>query len=74
MLTGLSMIEKLLQTDADYVCTFLRTIAGIIIFPYGMQKLLGWFDGVGIDARVIKWLWSNAIKTKFRGGARSFED
>jgi putative oxidoreductase len=42
------MIEKLLQTDADYVCTFLRTIAGIIIFPYGMQKLLGWFDGVGI--------------------------
>ena len=48
MLTGLSMIEKLLQTDADNVCTFLRTIAGIIIFPYGMQKLLGWFDGVGI--------------------------
>jgi putative oxidoreductase len=48
MLTGLSMIEKLLQTDADYACTFLRTIAGIIIFPYGMHKLLGWFDGVGI--------------------------
>jgi len=42
------MIEKLLQTDADYACTFIRTIAGIIIFPYGMQKLLGWFDGVGI--------------------------
>ena len=42
------MIEKLLQTDADYVCTFLRAIAGIIIFPYGMQKLVGWFDGVGI--------------------------
>src|ERR1700686_1608896 len=48
MSTGLSMIEKLLQTDADYVCAFLRTIAGIIIFPYGMQKLLGWFNGVGI--------------------------
>src|SRR6266853_5912744 len=42
------MIAKLLQTDTDYVCTFLRIIAGIIIFPYGMQKLLGWFDGVGI--------------------------
>jgi putative oxidoreductase len=48
MSTGLSMIEKLLHTDADYACSFLRTIAGIIIFPYGMQKLLGWFDGVGI--------------------------
>lgn len=42
------MIETLLQTDADYVCTFLRIIAGTIIFPYGMQKLFGWFDGVGI--------------------------
>jgi len=26
------------------------------------------------DARVVKWLWSNAIKNKFQGGARSFED
>ncbi len=26
------------------------------------------------DARVIKWLWSNAIKNKFQGGVRSFED
>jgi MoaA/NifB/PqqE/SkfB family radical SAM enzyme len=26
------------------------------------------------DARVIKWLWANAIKTKFQGGVRSFED
>ena len=43
------MIEKLLQTDTDYVCTFLRFVAGIIIFPYGMQKLLGWFDGMGIE-------------------------
>jgi putative oxidoreductase len=43
------MIEKILQTDTDYVCTFLRIVAGIIIFPYGMQKLLGWFGGVGIE-------------------------
>ena len=42
------MVETLLQTDADYVYTFLRIIAGIIIFPYGMQKLFGWFDGMGI--------------------------
>jgi putative oxidoreductase len=48
MSTSLAMIEKLLQTDADYVCTFLRTIAGIVIFPYGMQKLFVWFGGWGI--------------------------
>jgi putative oxidoreductase len=42
------MSKTLLQTDADYVFAFLRTIAGIVIWPYGMQKLLGWFGGVGI--------------------------
>jgi putative oxidoreductase len=44
------MIETLLHTDADYVCTFVRIIAGIIIFPYGMQKLFGWFGGPGLKA------------------------
>ena len=42
------MIEILLQTNADYVSTFLRIIAGITIFPYGMQKLFTWFGGWGI--------------------------
>jgi putative oxidoreductase len=42
------MIETLLQTNAEYVSTFLRIIAGIIIFPYGMQKLFKWFGGWGI--------------------------
>ena len=44
------MIEMLLHTHADYVCTFVRVIAGIIIFPYGMQKLLGWFGGPRLKA------------------------
>ena len=46
------MINRLLQTDGDYIYLLLRLIAGIIIFTYGMQKLFGWFDdfggGVGI--------------------------
>jgi putative oxidoreductase len=41
------MIQKLLQTDTDFIYLFLRVIAGIIIFPYCMQKLLGWFDDLG---------------------------
>jgi putative oxidoreductase len=41
------MIKILLQTDSDYVYTFLRIIAGIIVFPYGMQKLFGWFSAPG---------------------------
>lgn len=42
------MIQELLQTEADYVYLILRLAAGLIIFPYGMQKLFGWFDGPGI--------------------------
>jgi len=42
------VIETLLQTNADYVYTFVRIIAGIAILPYGMQKLFGWCGGWGI--------------------------
>jgi putative oxidoreductase len=42
------MIESLLQTDRDYLIALLRIVSGTIIFPYGMQKLFGWFDGDGI--------------------------
>jgi putative oxidoreductase len=48
------MIKSLLQTDSDYVYTFLRIIAGIIVFPYGMQKLFGWFSAPGFGAPGIK--------------------
>ena len=51
------MMYTWLQTDADYVYLFLRVVAGIIIFPYGMQKLFGWFDdlggGVGIKETLV---------------------
>ena len=46
------MINEIVRTTNDYSLLFLRVIAGLVIFPYGMQKLLGWFDdfggGVGI--------------------------
>jgi putative oxidoreductase len=41
------MLHSLLQTTSDYVSFLLRLVAGIVIFPYGMQKLLGWFDDLG---------------------------
>jgi putative oxidoreductase len=48
------MIKSLLHTNADYVYTFIRTVAGIIVFPYGMQKLFGWFCAPGFGPRGIK--------------------
>ncbi|HZX59869.1 MAG TPA: DoxX family protein [Mucilaginibacter sp.] len=41
------MLPELLRTDNDYVYLFLRIVAGVLIFPYGMQKLFGWFDDLG---------------------------
>jgi putative oxidoreductase len=41
------MTDAILQTSNDYTLLFLRVVAGIIIFPYGMQKLFGWFDDLG---------------------------
>lgn len=45
-------LNDLLQTEPNWVYTLCRLVAGVIIFPYGMQKLLGWFEdfggGVGI--------------------------
>jgi putative oxidoreductase len=48
------MIKTLLQTDPDYVYTFLGIMAAIIVFPYGMQKLFGWSSAPGFGAPGIK--------------------
>ena len=51
-------MDELIQTTDDYLLFFLRVVASIIIFPYGMQKLLGWFDdfrgGVGIHESLLR--------------------
>lgn len=38
------MIPALFETSDDGLLTFLRIVAGVIIFPYSIQKLLRWFD------------------------------
>ena len=41
------MLSNILQTENYYVYLILRLVAGIVIFPYGMQKLFGWFKNLG---------------------------
>ena len=43
----MNFIYSLIQTSSDSLYLFLRMVAGVIIFPYGMQKLFGWFDDLG---------------------------
>ena len=44
------MIRKLLATTNDILPLVLRLILGLVIFPHGAQKLLGWFGGYGFSA------------------------
>ncbi len=42
------MLKKLFQTENDTATMIIRIVLGVVYFPHGMQKLLGWFGGYGI--------------------------
>lgn len=42
------MINKLLSTENDGAAMLLRLGLGVVMFPHGAQKLLGWFGGYGL--------------------------
>ena len=41
------MLHKLIRTDADLATLVLRVMLGVVFFPHGAQKLLGWYGGNG---------------------------
>ena len=41
------MLKKLMQTDEDVGMLIVRVTLGLVMFPHGAQKLLGWFGGNG---------------------------
>ena len=44
------MWRHLFKTDgSDVTATLLRVTLGIVFFPHGAQKLLGWFGGAGVS-------------------------
>ena len=43
----MNFIHSLTRTSSDNLYLFLRIVAGVIIFPYGMQKLFGLFEDLG---------------------------
>ncbi|RPI55508.1 MAG: DoxX family protein [Acidobacteria bacterium] len=44
------MLSRLFRTDLDYTLTWLRIVAGCVMFAHGAQKVLGWYGGDGYDA------------------------
>lgn len=43
------MLKKLTATSNDVSLTILRLTLGLVIFPHGAQKMLGWFGGYGFS-------------------------
>ena len=43
------MVKRLFYTNDDVALLVLRLLLGIVYFPHGMQKLLGWFGGYGFS-------------------------
>jgi putative oxidoreductase len=43
------MLKKLFQTNDDTAIMIIRVLLGVVFFPHGMQKLLGWFGGYGFE-------------------------
>jgi putative oxidoreductase len=42
-------MKKIFQTTESKSATILRIVLGIILFPHGAQKMLGWFGGYGFN-------------------------
>jgi putative oxidoreductase len=43
------MLRKLMLTDDDISRAIVRLFLGLVMFPHGAQKLLGWFGGGGFE-------------------------
>ena len=45
-------MKVLFQTDESWVGLILRLTLGLVMFPHGAQKLLGWYGGFGFSGTV----------------------
>jgi putative oxidoreductase len=56
---------RLLQTSDDVTDLILRLALGVVIFPHGAQKALGWFGGQGFSGTLNTFTGKMGIPTVF---------
>ena len=42
-------MKRIFTTNENHTATVIRIVLGVILFPHGAQKLLGWFGGYGFN-------------------------
>jgi putative oxidoreductase len=71
-----TLLQRVLQTDTAMAPLLLRLSLGVVVFPHGAQKLLGWFGGYGFSGTMgfftgamgLPWLLAfGVILTEFFG-------
>src|SRR5215813_5383526 len=46
------MFQRLIRTDNDPAALIMRLALGLVMFPHGAQKVLGWWGGYGAAATI----------------------
>ena len=46
------MFQRLIRTDSDPAALIMRLALGLVMFPHGAQKVLGWWGGYGATATI----------------------
>jgi len=59
------MLKRLVQTSDHMTDLVVRLALGIVFFPHGAQKVLGWFGGYGFDATLGFFTGNMGIPTVF---------
>src|SRR5262245_37666531 len=44
------MLRSVVRTPPDFTPMLMRVALGVVMFPHGAQKVLGWFGGPGLAA------------------------